>query len=111
MAPLGCDDSRPMRHWHATKKGGQWNEHRLPVPAFIDEWNRRETSHVQFGTPVDVFRELASRRSALPAFAGVLDATMWTYWYGLNGNEGLRVWRARTESALVSAERFGAAPQ
>lgn len=104
--PLGCDDARPMRHWHASGEGGHIAERLLPVPQLIEEWNRRETSHMSFATPLDVFRELEKQRQNLRAYDGIVDPTMWTYWYGLNGNRGLRLWRARTDDALVSAERF-----
>ena len=102
--PLGCDDSRPMRHWHPAATDAHITERPLPVPQLIGEWNQRETSHMSFATPRDVFGELEKQRHTLPRHEGILDPTMWTYWYGLNGNRGLRLWRTQTDQTLVSAE-------
>ncbi len=104
--PLGCDDARPMRHWHAAGAGEHIGERLLPVPQLIQKWNTAETSHMSFATPVEVFRELEKSRAALPVYDGIVDPTMWTYWYGLNGNRGLRNWRTRADEALVSGERL-----
>ncbi len=104
--PVGCDDSRPLRHWHAIQKGAQFEEPLLPLPAFIKEWNRREKAPMQWGTPLDVFRRIEKNRSALPLHEGIVDPTMWTYWYGLNGNKGLRLWRTRADRSLTSGEKF-----
>jgi alpha-mannosidase len=104
--PLGCDDARPMRHWHATGVQGHMDERPLPVPALIQKWNASETSHLSFSTPLDFFRDLEKNRANLPEHDGILDPTMWTYWYGLNGNRGLRLWRTRTDETLVRAERW-----
>jgi alpha-mannosidase len=106
--PFGCDDSRPMRSWLPeervqSRRGG---EPILPLPQFIQEWNRREPAPMRFATPLDVFRELDKEKSRLPRFRGILDPTMWTYWYGLNGNEGLRLWRTLADQSLVSAESW-----
>ena len=40
--PLGCDDSRPMRHWHATMADGHVAERLLPVPELIRKWNEND---------------------------------------------------------------------
>ena len=104
--PLGCDDARPMRHWHAGGEGGHIAERLLPVPELIQKWNQTETSHMSFATPLEVFRELEKSRQNLVVYDKIVDPTMWTYWYGLNGNRGLRLWRTRTDDALVSAERL-----
>ena len=102
--PFGCDDSRPLRLWHSVKKNGRWEEPRLPLPEFISLWNSKEAPPLSFATPVEYFHELEKERQELPRTSGVIDATMWTYWYGLNGNEALRVWRTRTDQVLVAAE-------
>src|SRR5581483_1658078 len=104
--PVGCDDARPMRFWHAIQKGARFEEPVLPLPAFMEEWNRRERAPMQWGTPADVFRELEERRRELPVHQGIVDPTMWTHWYGLNGNKGLRLWRTRTDRALTCGEKF-----
>ena len=103
--PFGCDDSRPLRAWRPVQEDGRWIEKRLPVEEFIARWNDREDSRMAFGTPLEYFR--AIEEQDLPQHAGVVDATMWTYWYGLNGNKGLRLWRTRTDQALTAAESFG----
>ena len=104
--PIGCDDARPLRHWHAEEKNGKFEESLMPFPEFIKEWNKRESSTIQFATPQDVFREIEKQRSDLPVHQGIMEPTMWTYWYGLNGNEGLRLWRTKTDHELVSGEIF-----
>ena len=101
--PVGCDDSRPLRFWQPAKPGA--DERMLPVPQLIRRWNQGETSHMGFATPLDFFRDL-EKHGALPVHDGGLDPTMWTYWYGLNGNQGLRLWRTRTEQSLISGETF-----
>ena len=99
--PCGCDDSRPLRAWLNITQ-----EPLLPIADFVREWNRREKIPLNFGTPVDFFRGLEKERATLPRHNGILDPCMWTYWYGLNGNEGLRYWRTQTDQALVSGESF-----
>lgn len=99
--PFGCDDSRPLRSWLNISQ-----EPLLPVAEFIREWNKREEISLRFGTPIDAFHELEKERVALPRHRGILDPTMWTHWYGLNGNEGLRFWRTQADQALVSGECF-----
>ena len=102
--PFGCDDSRPLRLWHSIKKNGRWVEPLLPLPDFVSRWRQKESIPLSFATPVEYFHELEKQRASLPRYEGIVDATMWTYWYGLNGNEALRVWRSRTDQALVTAE-------
>jgi alpha-mannosidase len=102
--PFGCDDSRPLRSWHAVLEDGRWIEKRLPVEEFIAQWNEREPTTMAFGTPADFFHAIEGQN--LPQRSGVIDATMWTYWYGLNGNRGLRLWRTRTDRMLTAAESF-----
>jgi alpha-mannosidase len=104
--PVGCDDARPLRHWQAEESNEKFEESLMPFSKFIEEWNKRESSTLQFATPQDVFREIDKQRSDLPVHQGIMEPTMWTYWYGLNGNEGLRLWRTKTDHALVSGELF-----
>lgn len=99
--PFGCDDSRPLRTWD-----NRTQETLLPIADFIREWNKREKIPLKFGTPIDFFRELEKEEATLPRHNGVLDPTMWTFWYGLNGNEGLRLWRTQADQTLVSGECF-----
>ncbi len=100
--PVGCDDSRPLRFWQPApgQKGG---ERLLPISKLIQQWNRDETSHMRVATPLEFFRDL-EKRGPLPVHEGVLDPCMWTYWYGLNGNNGLRYWRTRADQALAGGE-------
>ncbi|HWC00457.1 MAG TPA: glycosyl hydrolase-related protein [Bryobacteraceae bacterium] len=102
---VGCDDALPLRFWQPAKPGSANPERLLPVAQLIQRWNQGETSHMRFATPLDFFHEL-EKHGPLPVHNGILDPTMWTYWYGLNGNQGLRLWRARTDQALVTAEAF-----
>jgi len=104
--PVGCDDSRPLRHWQAVTKNGKFEEFLLPLPDFIREWSQREAALMQFGTPQDVFREIEKKSSQLAVYQGIVDHTMWTIWYGLNGNNGLRHWRTRADRTLVGGEKF-----
>ena len=100
--PCGCDDSRPLRALLNVTQ-----EPLLPLAEFIHEWNRREQIPLNFGTPVDFFHALEKERATLPRHEGILDPCMWTYWYGLNGNAGLRNWRTQASEVLVSGECFG----
>ena len=100
---MGSDDSRPLR------SGPYWdnNEERpLRVFEFIQEWRKREQIPLQFATPVEFFQEVEKERAHLPVHRGVLEPTMWTYWYGLNGNKSLRLWKTATDEATVQAEKF-----
>jgi hypothetical protein len=99
--PCGCDDSRPLRAWLNVTQ-----EPLFPLAEFIHEWNRREQIPLNFGTPVDLFHGLEKERATLPHYNGILDPCMWTYWYGLNGNAGLRDWRTQANEVLVSGECF-----
>ncbi len=100
---MGADDSRPLRI-HPRGKTGR--EELLPVPEFIRKWSQTEQVPLAFATPLEYFRELEKERAELPRHEGVLEPTIWTYWYGLNGNRGLRLWRKRADQALVAAECF-----
>lgn len=104
--PFGCDDSRPMRSWMPEERVQHVGSREpvLPVPGFIREWNQRESSSMRFATPIDFFHVLEKEKSNLPRYRGILDPAMWTYWYGLNGDEGLRHWRTKTDQSLVSSE-------
>jgi alpha-mannosidase len=44
--------------------------------------------------------------ASLPRHQGVLEPTLWTFLFGTGGDQGLRLWRARTERTLVSGECF-----
>lgn len=102
--PFGCDDSRPLRAWRPVLENGRWIEQRLPVEEFIARWNEHQRTTITFGTPLEYFREI--ERQPLPTHRGIIDQTMWTYWFGLNGNRGLRQWRTRTDLMLTAAEAF-----
>jgi hypothetical protein len=99
--PFGCDDSRPLRAWLNVTQ-----EPMLPIADFIRQVNERQKLTLNFGTPIDFFHELEKERTTLARHRGILDPCMWTIWYGLNGNEGLRLWRSKADQALVSGERF-----
>jgi hypothetical protein len=71
---------------------------------FIRSWNEREKIPLSFGTPIDFYHALEGERASLPRHNGILDPCMWTFWYGLNGNEGLRRWRTPANQALFSGE-------
>lgn len=101
--PMGADDSLPL-HTPLLPLGQA--EEPIPLFAFLKEWARREQTPLRLATPVEYFDELAKESSSLPRHRGVLEPTMWTFWYGLNGNKGLRRWRARAEQALLEAEAF-----
>lgn len=103
--PVGCDDSRPLRFWQPDVREGRGLERKLPLEELIRRWNEAETSRIGFATPVDYFRTL-EKSAPLPVHSGVVDPTMWTYWYGLNGNRGLRAWRTRADESLVTGESF-----
>lgn len=97
--PFGCDDSRPLRSWLNISA-----EPLLPIGEFIRDWNQREKTPLEFGTPIEFFHELDEERARLPVHDGLLDPCMWTFWYGLNGNQGLRYWRTQADQALVNSE-------
>lgn len=99
--PFGCDDTRPLRGWLNISQ-----EPLLPMAEFIREWNKREKVPLKFGTPIEFFHEVEKERATLPRHYGILDPCMWTIWYGLNGNQGLRHWRTQADQALVSGEAF-----
>ena len=99
--PFGCDDARPLRSWLNISA-----EPLLPIAQFIREWNQREKTPLAFGTPVEFFHELNQERAKLPVHKGLLDPCMWTIWYGLNGNQGLRYWRTQADQALVNSENW-----
>jgi len=91
----GMDDSRPLCAWPRDK--------RQPVVAFIDEWNRRESSHMRFATPNEYGRMLAALD--LPVWDGVIDQVDVAYNSGWHGARGLWRLRQRLDTAAVIAER------
>lgn len=98
----GADDNRPLRTIF-------YEDQPLPFPEFMEEWNRRESSTMEFATPVDVFRRLEQERERLPLVEGTLDPCDVCYntaWYGSRG-----LWRLRSETAraLVTAEALAVA--
>ena len=103
--PMGADDSRPLRA--GILREGR-TEEPIPILEFAREWNRREAAPLEFATPEEYFALLANEEDFLPRHEGVLDPTMWTFWYGINGNDGLRMWRTRADQALVEAETVSA---
>ena len=99
----GSDDSLPLR------SGPYWdggNENYIDLPEFVRLWNQKMDVPMKFATPVEFFKELEGEPESLPRHEGVLDATMWTYWYGLNGNRSLRRWRTLADQALLESESF-----
>ena len=101
--PMGSDDVRPMR---SAVPFGDGREGLLPVEEFERKWNEHEEAKLAFATPVEYFRALQKEAASLPRHQGVLEPTLWTYLYGTGGDQGLRLWRARTEQILVSGECF-----
>ncbi|NOY83134.1 MAG: GNAT family N-acetyltransferase [Kiritimatiellaeota bacterium] len=95
----GMDDARPLHtNFHEDAP--------LDLPAFIEEWNRREVTPMRFATPLDVFRELEERRDKLPVVSGVIDPCDVCYNMAWNGSGG--IWRLRIlgDRALTAAERW-----
>jgi Glycosyl hydrolases family 38 N-terminal domain/Glycosyl hydrolases family 38 C-terminal beta sandwich domain len=103
--PMGADDVLPL-HTPLLARGNP--ERPIPVLNFVRQWRRREQTPLAFATPVEYFRELAKIAPSLPTHHGVLEQTLWTFLYGLNGNCGLRLWRTRADRALVDAEAASA---
>lgn len=101
--PMGSDDVRPLR---SAVPAGDGQDGLIPLAEFIRLWNRNEPSPLAYATPVEFFEALRRESATLPRRSGVLESTLWTYLYGLNGNNGLRTWRTRADRALVSAEMW-----
>jgi alpha-mannosidase len=101
--PMGSDDVRPLRS-AVSRDGGL--EPKLPLNEFVRKWREREHVPLAFATPDEYFEQLAKERAKLPSRTGPIEQTLWTDWYGLNGNAGLRVRRTRADQALVAAESF-----
>lgn len=89
----GCDDCRPMRNLY---------DEPLQLPAFVEEWNRREETKLLFSTPKAYFEKL--EKAALPVWQGVLDPVELSYNAPLRG--GHSMWRMRQEldRQIVKAE-------
>jgi hypothetical protein len=98
----GADDTRPLRAFVHDDP----SEPVLAIPEFIREWNKREKIPLRFATPLEFFNDLEVKRNQLPVVHGVLDPVGWTYWYGMNGNNGLRLWRTRSEELLIGAQKY-----
>jgi hypothetical protein len=101
--PMGSDDVRPMR---TPPPAGDGLDGLIPLEEFKRKWNEHEQAKLAFATPVEYFRAMQKEAASLPRHDGVLEPTMWTFLYGTGGDQGLVLWRARTEQLLVSAERF-----
>jgi len=98
----GADDIRPLRVHFLLDPA----EPRLKIPEFIQEWNRREKVPLRFATPQEFFRDVEASRSRLPLIKGVLEPCGPTFWYGMSGVNGLRIWRTRSEESLIAAQQW-----
>ena len=101
-SPLGGDYTRPLRAFFENVS----DEPYLDLPAFMREWEKRESVPLVFATPIDYFRELDKMRSSLPRVKGIVDPVGWPFWYGSCGSQGLDNWRERNTRDLVEAEIF-----
>jgi len=91
----GMDDCRPLCAWPRDK--------RQPIEAFIEEWNRRESSHMMFATPNEYGRMLA--QLDLPVHEGIIDQVDVAYNSGWHGGRGLWRLRQQLDTAAVITER------
>lgn len=107
--PQGCDDSRPLRAdgpWgvSAPKPSGNKPLDRLiDIPGLIKEWNRREKIPMEFGTPLDYFKELEKHTKKLPVWKGIIDPVGYLKVAEAHCRELLA---DRNEERLLKAEKF-----
>ncbi len=97
---FGCDDSLPLRDIH---------DRPVALHELVEEWNRRETSRIRFGTLQTFYRDLETHRDTLPRHEGVIDPVGWSYWFGQIGNRSLRTLRVLADAELTRAETWVAA--
>ena len=95
--PRGADDIRPLR---------DSRENPLDTIGFVKRWNEHEAPPMQFGTPLDYFRDVEAHIDRVPVIEGPVDPVGWSYWYGQIGNESLRTWRFACEEQLLTAEKL-----
>lgn len=99
----GMDDTRLLRDFDDTE---------VDIYGFVQQWNRKENSRLQFSTPTRYFA--AVEKEPLPVVADTLDTCDVTYNAPCKGQNGM--WRkrqmlerllCRTESLCTLASRFG----
>ena len=101
----GCDDVMPTCSLF---------DKPLDQFGFIETWNKKQTSHIQFSTPVRYFRELEKDWDELPVWEGVLDNAELSYNSSIKGCRSFWMVRKlldrlilRTEFTYSILESFG----
>ena len=102
--PVGLDHTLPLSIPRLVADQGE--EGYVDLPGFVREWTKRESTPLDFATPLDFYRELEKQRPTLPRVKGVIEPVGWPFWYGQCGSKGLDNWRDRTAQNLVEAEIF-----
>ncbi|MFN8446657.1 MAG: hypothetical protein U0175_38045 [Caldilineaceae bacterium] len=97
----GCDDARLFRTWEGDQP--------MDLLGFVQMWRQRESTTIQWGTPLEYAQAVAEHRSELPVWKGVLDGCDVGYNPATNGAQGLWVWRQMNDRRLLRAEWWAAA--
>jgi hypothetical protein len=95
---IGSDDARPDKFLYGYDRPCNYTE-------LIDEWNKRESGHMQYSTPDRLFSALEQERD-LQVVAGVLDPADVCYNTAPHGRRGLWWLRELADRRLTEAERL-----
>jgi len=107
--PQGCDDSLPLRAdglWGVSGRNPSGNkplDRLIDIPGLIMEWNKREKMSMEFGIPLDYFKELEKYIKKLPVWKGIIDPVGYLLVAEAHCRELLA---DRNEECLLKAEKF-----
>jgi len=107
--PQGCDDSLPLRAdglWGVSGRNPSGNkplDRLIDIPGLVMEWNRREKISMEFGIPLDYFKELEKHIKKLPVWKGIIDPVGYLLVAEAHCRELLA---DRNEECLLKAEKF-----
>ena len=93
----GMDDLRPLRSIYPEDK-------KLDLIEFINEWNKREEIKIQFGTPLEYFKEIEKEK--LPTIQGTIDPCDVCYNASYGGSEGLWYLRIIADRKITELEKI-----
>lgn len=83
----------------------------IDVPEIIKQWNKEETSSMQFATPVEFLQQLKPLRQQLPVVKGTIDPCDVSYNICLNGEKGLWAKRLEGDREIANAQKWASIAQ
>ncbi|MCS7180719.1 MAG: hypothetical protein NZ891_05145, partial [bacterium] len=93
----GMDDLRPLRSTYP-------NDEKLDLIEFIEKWNKREKIPMEFGTPIDYFKDIEKEK--LSEIEGTIEPCDVCYNASYGGSEGLWYLRILADREITNTEKI-----